>query len=167
MRNSVLPVMTVLTVIAGAVGLQMGESAIAQIDPLYFQGSVAPARDVSKGQPPQRAPGFAQASGWEEGYAARARDCPGCPAGPMTISPAVYEGPQAPLYAYSDPTIEPRWDRAAAPAPQDDLRIDRALHVSQVQRYLHYPVTADQDEIRAGLDGEVVEVEEVEAPVGL
>jgi len=167
MRNSVLPVMTVLTVISGAVGLQLGESAISQIDPLYFQGGVAPAQDVSKGLPPQRAPGFAQASGWAEGYAARSRDCVDCPDGPMTMSPAVYEAPRAPLYAYSDPTIESRWEQAAASAPEDDLRIKRALHASHVQRYLHFPVAADQADIRAGLEGEVVEVEEVEVPVGL
>ena len=34
MRNSVLPVMGVLTVVAGAIGLQIGEGTIAQIDPI-------------------------------------------------------------------------------------------------------------------------------------
>jgi len=161
MRNSVLPVMTVLTVIAGAVGLQLGESAIAQIDPVYFEG-IVPVRDVTKDPRPPRAPGFAEASGWEQGYRAMAADCGGC-------SPVLQTGgsaPAAPLFTYSDATIEPRWQQAADSHAGDELPAERSVQSAQVQRYLHYPVSADQAEIRAGLEGQATAEAEAE-PAGL
>jgi hypothetical protein len=164
MRNSVLPVMTVLTVIAGAVGLQLGESAIAQIDPTYFEGAAVPARDVTKDPRPIRAPGFSEASGWEQGYKAMAADCGGC--SPVRQS-AGLAAPAAPLFTYSDATIEPRWQQAADSATGDELRIERSLESAQVQRYLHYPVSADQAEIRAGLQGGSPAPAPAEGPTGL
>jgi len=157
--------MTVLTVISGAVGLALGESAIAQIDPLYFQGSAPAARDISQDPRPQRRPGFADAYGWEQGYDARGRDCADCAPGTMVVDTARGDGYAAPLVAYSDPTIRPRWEEPAGEG--DDVRIDRAIRSSDVERYLHYPVSADQEEIRAGLEGEEIEVVEVDVPTGL
>jgi hypothetical protein len=163
MRNSVLPVMGVLTVISGAVGLQLGESAISQIDPLYFEGAAPSPRDVSKDPRPQRAPGFAEASGWAEGYEARAADCgPGC----ASTTAGGYAVPAAPLFEYSDATIQPRWEQAVAPMSADDLRIDRTLRSADVERYLHFQVSSDQAEIRAGLEGELP-AEAAEEPIGL
>ncbi len=163
MRNSVLPVMTVLTIVAGAVGVQMGEGAISQIDPIYFQGGNLPPRDVTKDPRPASSSAFAQASGWAEGYMARAADCgPGCAPRPAARA--------APLVAYRDETIEPRWQYAEDVASGDELRIERSLESTQVQRYLHYPVSADQAEIRAGLDGEPAQAAEpapAEGPTGL
>ncbi|HZH07226.1 MAG TPA: hypothetical protein VEY69_11170, partial [Lautropia sp.] len=80
--------MTVLAVISGAVGLQLGETTIAQIDPLYFQGPAPQPIDVTKTARPAPGPSYGQASGWPEGYAARAADCPDCPTiGPMPSAP--------------------------------------------------------------------------------
>jgi hypothetical protein len=149
MRVSVLPVMTVLTIIAGAVGLQLGESAIGQIDPTYFQGALEPPRDVTKDPRPSRAPGFAQASGWAQGYQALAADCGGC----SPVSGQSGPAPAAPLYTYSDATIEPRWQQAAAAVTADEPRLERSVESAQLQRYLHYPVSADQAEIRTALEG--------------
>jgi hypothetical protein len=154
MRNSVLPVMIVLTIIAGAVGLQLGESAIGQIDPTYFQGALERPRDVTKDPRPQRKPGFAEASGWAQGYQAMAADCGGC----APVTGASYAAPVATLFTYSDATIEPQWQLAADDA--QELRIERSVEAGQVQRYLHYPVSADQAEIRAGLEGEAAAVAE-------
>ena len=161
MRNSVLPVMTVLTVVAGAVGLQLGESAIGQIDPTYFQGTLEPARDVTKDPRPPRKPGFAEASGWAQGYQAMATDCGGC----APVAGASYAAPAAPLFTYSDPTIAPQWQLADAVAA-DELRIERSVEAGQVQRYLHYPVSADQAEIRAGREAEAPAAP-AEGPAGL
>lgn len=150
MRVSVLPVMIVLTVIAGAVGLQLGESAIGQIDPTYFQGALERPRDVTKDPRPSRRPGYAEASGWEQGFQAMAADCGGC----SPVTGGSYRAPAAPLFTYSDATIEPQWQLAADSVSGDELRIERSVAAGQVQRYLHYPVSADQAEIRAGLEGE-------------
>ena len=162
MRNSVLPVMTVLTVVAGAVGLQLGESAIGQIDPTYFQGALERPRDVTKDPRPPRKPGFAEASGWAQGYQAMAADCGGC----APVAGASYVAPAAPLYTYSDATIEPQWQLAADSVTGDELRIERSVEAGQVKRYLHYPVSADQAEIRAGLEGQVPAAP-AEGPAGL
>jgi hypothetical protein len=162
MRNSILPVMTVLTIVAGAVGLQLGESAIGQIDPLYFQGR-EPLRDVSKDPRPASSSAFAQASGWAEGYQARAEDCGGC----TPVMPATAAAPPAPLYAYSDPTIEPRWQYADDAASGDELRIERSAESRRVQRYLHYPVSGDQAEVRAAFDEDAPEPAQAEGPTGL
>lgn len=142
MRNSVFPVMGVLTVVAAAVGLQLGESAIAQIDPTYFQGAIVPARDVTRNARPDSRPGFAQASGWAEGYAARAEDCGDCPALLARQSHAAVH----PAPAYGDSTIGPRWEQADRPIA-DDGPIARSRETSRIDRYLHYPVSADQAEI--------------------
>jgi hypothetical protein len=163
MRNSVLPVMTVLTIVAGAIGLQLGESAISQIDPVYFQGAYTPPRDVTKDPRPASMSAFAQASGWEEGNRARAADCPGC----AVVMPVTGSAPAAPLFTYSDATVAPRWQHADDAASGDELRLERSMESAQVQRYLHYPVSADQAEIRAVMDSEPVKVVEDDGPAGL
>ncbi len=163
MRNSVLPVMTVLTIVAGAVGLQLGESAISQIDPLYFQSGREPLRDVSKDPRPPSTSAFAEASGFAEGFAARAADCPGC----SVVMPATAVAPGAPLYTYSDATIAPRWEFADYGETEDEVRLDRSVESAQVQRYLHYPVSADQAEIRASREEAPAEPSEEAEPAGL
>jgi hypothetical protein len=75
--------------------------------------------------------------------------------------------PSAPLFAYSDATIEPRWQYADYGTNQDEPRLDRSLESAQVQRYLHYPVSADQAEIRAGLEGAADAPAEEQEPAGL
>jgi hypothetical protein len=163
MRNSVLPVMTVLTIVAGAVGLQLGESAISQIDPLYFEGGRTPPRDVTKDPRPASNSAFAEASGWAEGYQARAEDCGGnC----EPVGPGGTAAPAAPLRDYSDPTIEPRWQYADDAASGDELRLERSLESTRVQRYLHYPVSTDQEEARAAFE-DAAEPADTAGPTGL
>ncbi len=150
-RNSTLPVLTVLTLIAVAGGFQLGETAIAQIDPLYFEGAAPPPRDVTQRQRSSQPNAYAAASGWEEGYAARSVDCGAdCPPSLMdrSIMPA-----DTPPVRYSDQTIEPSWEKASSPEPEDLLLPEQPAAQSRVGRYLHYPVSAEQAEIRAALDG--------------
>lgn len=150
-RNSTWPTLAVLTVIAVAGGFQLGEAAIAQIDPLYFEGAAPPARDVTQRVRNDPTNAYAAASGWEEGYAARTVDCGAdCPQARIesSIMPA-----DAPLVRYSDPTIEPNWERASSPEPEDLLLPEAAAAESRVARYMHYPVSADQAEIRTALQG--------------
>jgi hypothetical protein len=148
MRNSVLPVMGVLTVVAGAIGLQIGEGAIAQIDPIYFSGAPIPAQDVTKNPRPQPQPGFAEASGWAEGYAARAADCGDCPA----LLARQSHAPVQAQPAYAEATLQPRWDtesvmiEPAAEAP----RVQSAEQ-QRMNRYLHYPINQEQAEIAASV----------------
>ncbi|HEY0114642.1 MAG TPA: hypothetical protein VGB54_02870 [Allosphingosinicella sp.] len=146
MRNSVIPVMAVLTVVAGAIGLQIGEGAISQIDPVHFQGAATPARAVTADSRRPGGTGFMQASGWAQGYRSLAEDCGDCPALLARRSHAV---PAAAQPAYADLTLQPRWDQAAegaalAAAEEQAVRSAESIRVA---RYLHYPVSADQAEI--------------------
>jgi hypothetical protein len=61
--------------LAVGIGVQMGESAIGQIDPIHFQGAAPPVRAVDPAAlPPPTQSAYLQAYGWEQGNAARAAD---------------------------------------------------------------------------------------------
>lgn len=151
LRKSTLPVLTVLTVIAVAGGFQLGETAVAQIDPLYFEGAAAPARDVTQRPGGSRSNAYAAASNWEQGYADRTVDC-GADCPPALTDRSVTRADVA-LTPYADPTIAPRWEEASSPEPDDLLATERPEEPSRVARYMNYPVNAEQAEIRAALDG--------------
>ncbi|HEX8642453.1 MAG TPA: hypothetical protein VF702_00910 [Allosphingosinicella sp.] len=73
-----------LILAAGAFGLHVGQSAIGQINPLYFQGAATHPRDrgvvVDEAALLERGPRFADAYGWAQGAAARSADCIDCEA---------------------------------------------------------------------------------------
>ena len=150
-RYSTLPVLVIMTLVAVAGGYQLGEAAVAQIDPLYFEGAAAPARDVTQGARPGQANAYAAASGWEEGYAARSVEC-GADCPPALTDGRVTRADVA-LTPYADPTIAPRWEEASRPAAEDLLVPESTPEESRVTRYMHYPVSADQAEIRTALEG--------------
>ena len=155
MRVAILPVMAVLTVVAGAVGLAVGDGAIGQIDPIHFQGAAPKPRDVTQIPRPAQAPGYAQASGWAEGYAAREADCGSdCPAYLVRQSREIAPASQP----YREARLEPGWQAASAPAPmvveaQPPLQQADAAP-SRLNRYLHYPVTQDQAAIARSVAAE-------------
>lgn len=159
MRGAVLPVMGVLMVVAGAVGMQIGESAIAQIDPVHFQGAPPEPHDVTRDPRPAPPPAYADASGWAEGYEAMARDCGDCPMllarhgyapassswGPpdelalISARPAVHPAPAA-------QAEEPLVIAAAEPAPPPPA--------ARYSRYLDFPVNQDQAELARAVAAE-------------
>lgn len=169
MRNSVvLPVMGVLTVIAGAVGLQLGESAIAQIDPVHFQGDAPVVRDVTQDARAQAAPAFTSAYGWADANQALARDCGDCPAlraRDAYAATAVSTDPViADLYD-RPPTYRPPTYRGADDAAPDEPVAERR----DVNRYLYFPVNQDQAEAAESLrsDGDRPDPAAAVEPVGL
>jgi len=153
-RNStILPVMGVLTVIAGAVGLQLGESAIAQIDPIHFSGPRPVPRDVTRDPRTPLAATYASVYGWAEGYESRARDCGDCPA----------------LSARMAYAAEPEPEPAAAPEPRrelwrDPVSFERAEYEEapdtrewrKISRYVNYPVTQDQAALAESLGADAM-----------
>jgi hypothetical protein len=146
MRNSVvLPVMGVLTVIAGAVGLQLGESAIAQIDPVHFSGPRPALRDVSHERRPEPPPSYASAYGWAEGYGARDADCADCAAPDSRVAYAPLSAPVT-----GAPDHQP-W---RAPITYDRMdyepEVDRS-EWAEISRYRDYPVTQEQADRAASL----------------
>ncbi|MEA3018416.1 MAG: hypothetical protein QOI38_3138 [Sphingomonadales bacterium] len=107
-----LPAFAALILAGVAGGFALGESAIDQINPLYFQGAAAHPRDRGAALDPNalqaQSPRFADLYGWDEGQAARAADCFGCPAVAARDAYA-----QAPVIEYA--AAETPW-RDAAPA---------------------------------------------------
>ncbi|HYG29706.1 MAG TPA: hypothetical protein VD887_05760 [Allosphingosinicella sp.] len=83
-RRLKIPAFAGLILAGMAGGVALGESAIDQINPIYFQGAAVHPRDRGAALDPNalhaQATRFAEYYGWEEGQAARAADCFGCPA---------------------------------------------------------------------------------------
>lgn len=83
-RKLTYPAFGALLVAAAAFGVHIGESAIGQINPLYFQGAAVHPRDrgvaVDENALVEQGPRFAQLYGWEQGQAARNADCFNCDA---------------------------------------------------------------------------------------
>jgi hypothetical protein len=141
-----------LVVAAGALGVHLGQAAIDDINPLYFQGAAVHPRDrgaeVSEIGLEPRAPAFAQLYGWEQGQAARNADCGDCAAlgardahsgGEVRFAvlqtewrtearPASYSQEAAP-----DPA-------AGQPQPQPIVYI---VENADVARYASYPIEAE------------------------
>lgn len=130
--------------VAAIVGIQLGQSAISEIDPVHFQGpaerpvgaepvAVRPAADDPFSQP--------YPAGWAE--APGGAGCGGdCEARRARAAAAAFAGPvatrdlTAPYWRDVTPTTELRpWRPGVIP--------NRGL---SVERYMHYPVTQDQAE---------------------
>jgi hypothetical protein len=82
-RRLTFPAFGALAIVAGASGVYLGQSAVDQINPLYFQGAAVHPRDRGAAVEETllaRGPRFADHYGWEEGRAARTADCNGCEA---------------------------------------------------------------------------------------
>jgi hypothetical protein len=111
--------------LAVGLGVQLGESAVREIDPLYFQGPVARPMGVEPPLPPAPS-AYAQAYGWEQGNAARlaasAIDYPYAPTPVPVMLPAA-----APA--------EPPRPLSLAPWPAGQV----SPH-PEVERYTDYPI---------------------------
>lgn len=96
---------------AAALGVYLGESAIDQINPLYYQGAAVHPRDrgaaIDETLARPRSPRFAELYGWAEGQDARAADCPDCAA---TVAREAYEA------GTHFAVIETGWEAEARPA---------------------------------------------------
>ena len=147
-RSNTLLGISIATLVAAVLGVQLGQSAIGAIHPAYFQGEPLPPRAVDgrERQPAQAA--YYQAYDWEQGAQARAIAC-GDNCGP----PAPYDP-----YAFAEAPAEPRVIRAAVQA-QPSAEPWPAGQVSDeprsaVMRFADYPIeakpeaAADEDEPR-------------------
>jgi len=130
--------------VAAIVGLQLGQSAISEIDPAHFQGPAArPAGVEPVAARPDADDPFSQPypANWAEGPGGAG--CGGdCEARRARAAAAAFAGPvaardlTAPYWRDVTPTTELRpWPAGVIP--------NRGL---SVERYMHYPVTQDQAE---------------------
>lgn len=124
--------------LAVGLGVQLGESAVHQIDPLYFQGPAIHPRDRGAALDPNALPPpiispYTQAYGWAQGQAAAFAETGGA------------DYPYAP-----EPTVgvhqlaEPEWSDAPAPsmAPWPPGQVTEN---PQIVRYASYPIEQKPD----------------------
>jgi hypothetical protein len=131
---------------AAAAGVLLGDSAIDQINPIYFQGAAVHPRDRGAALdetalPPAR-PRFADHYGWEDGQAALTSDCDGCPAiaardayagGAQfaVIEPGWRVEAQPATYYVIEQAPEAAIEEQAAPAEADDLKRYAAYQIEE------------------------------------
>lgn len=128
---------------AGIVGVQLGQSAISEVNPIHFQGPLERPKAITP--PPEPAPydPYAQTYNWTMGAGeteamACELDCDGSQAREaMRLALAGQDGAPAPaLPAWRDATPQTElrpWPPGTVPG--------RGL---SVERYLHYPVNQEQ-----------------------
>ena len=149
-NSNLFPVMGVLTIVAGAIGLQLGESAIAQIDPIHFQGPAPTPRDVSRDPLPPLGPSYASAYGWAQSEAALAAECGDCgvPAARTAVAatwePVYAAAPEPRAVPVSIPSYEPR-----------ETKLEREVaEWREVTRYTSYPVAQEPELERVVIETE-------------
>jgi len=110
-------------------GVQIGQSAVGDINPIHFQGAAARPQGIDPAAlppPPQSA--YAQAYGWEQGNAALQADRAG------------HEDfdyvPQAVVRTASAPA----WQEATAPVNLTPWPPGRVSSHPEVERYTDYPI---------------------------
>jgi hypothetical protein len=126
--------------VAVGLGVQVGESAIREINPIHFQGEAPPVRAIDPNAPPPTSPvadGFASAYGWAEGNAARQADS----------GFTDFDYVPQPVASRASGTA---WLQQPAPVQQISLAPWRPGQVSahpEIERYADYPIeTKPRDE---------------------
>jgi len=156
-KKLTLPAFGALVLAASAFGVHMGQSAIEQINPIYFQGAAVHPRDRGAAVPEPvagpRAPQFADHYGWEQGRQARSADCVDCPALQARDSHAgevVYavaetgwraEPQRVQVVRQVRPAAEPEAKPVAEEEPAGFI-----VEYAAVDRYAYYPVEEEQAE---------------------
>jgi hypothetical protein len=139
-----------LIVAAGALGVHLGQAAIDDINPLYFQGAAVHPRDrgaeVSELSLQPQPATFAQLYGWEQGQAARTADCGDCAA---LGARDAYGGTVQYTVLQSDwrTDAQPASYAPAEGAPAEAERDDQqpiVIASADVSRYANYPIEAQQ-----------------------
>jgi len=145
--------------VAAAAGVLLGDSAIDQINPLYFQGAAVHPRDrgaeVDETALAPPGPRFRDHYGWEEGQAARSADCNGCAA--VAARDAYSSGshfavietgwrtePQPVVYQYADQAPESEADAKQPPPEPSELERYASFQVEEK------PAAAEPVEAAAG-----------------
>lgn len=143
-RKHTFSVLGVLILAGGTLGAHVGQSAIEQINPLYFQGAAVHPRDrgaaVDETLGRAQAPRFSDHYRWEQGESARSADCIDCQA--LAARDAYYDGtahyavietgwrtePQVAAYA-----VEPQ----PQPAPEEE---EPPQQPSDIERYSSFQI---------------------------
>lgn len=146
-----LPAMGIAGFLAVIAGIQLGNSAVSAIDPVYFQGPALHPRDrgaaldereLEAARLARRAVAYNELYGWDEGRAARLADCQGCS---LT---RVAAGDYSAVVPYFGSRAERRADEARERNEIDALYAQREeeaarrreARIDHVARYADFPV---------------------------
>lgn len=136
-RSNSLLTLSVAIFVAGVVGVQLGQSAIGAINPLYFEGEPLKPRAVDGRERQPAQPAYYRAFGWEQGAQARAVACGDDCGAPEPYDTHVYAAaPPPPLAAAGwreGPALEPE------PWPPGEISGERR---PALMRYADYPIEA-------------------------
>src|SRR3954470_16274599 len=114
--------------LAVGLGVQIGESAIGEINPVHFQGAaLRPAGIDPAALPPPPQSAFASAYGWDQGYAARLADS----------GSVDFDYVPQPL---ARPAAAPLWQEASAPVNLTPWPPGQVSSHPDVERYADYPI---------------------------
>jgi len=153
-RSDALLAFSVGLFVAAVIGVRLGHSAIADINPIHFRGAPAPPRGIDPNAAPPPADGFASAFDWNAGRAARDFECGGnCDAREVRQAAA-----QAIRGIRSPEAAAPWWRDAtpvaeAKPWPPGETGGRRL----SVERYMHYPIEQAPAEAEAPAAAEEAE----------
>jgi hypothetical protein len=140
-RPGTLALLCVSLVIAVILGVQMGHSAIADINPIHFQGPLERPQAVTPPPEPAAYDPYGQSYIWSMGARSALTDCgPDCDttrarqAMRLAYDEPAGRDPALPVWRDATPATELRpWTPGALP--------NRGL---SVERYMHYPVNREQ-----------------------
>ncbi len=142
-----LPVLGGSLLAAIAFGVHLGESSIGLINPIYFQAPPLHPRErgaaIDEASLHRAAPPALDLYGWEQGHAARAAECGDCSVRDVVYSARVpYFGSRSDVHVAVADARELMGERFA------EVPEDVAPRASQVERYAHYQIEADEPETR-------------------
>jgi hypothetical protein len=121
--------------LAVGLGVQIGESAIADINPIHFQGAAPPVRAIDPAAlPPPATSTYAQAYGWEQGNAALQAD-----------AGSYQDFDYVPQPATLQRAAEPAWQETAAPVNMTPWPPGQVSSHREIERYIDYPIQAKPD----------------------
>ncbi|MET1112850.1 MAG: hypothetical protein ABWX67_15125 [Allosphingosinicella sp.] len=158
--STTLPVMAGLSILGAALGVTLGKSAVAEINPAYFNEAED---DFHADLVPYRSPDWAQVQQTEYRSAQQpvivgelGSGCIGCRAYPVEYVPR--HDPAVDYYADGEllRAPEPTVVTAAQPTAPDPAR-------ERIQAYASYPVSADEKPVQVA----EAPIEEEPAPTGL
>lgn len=145
---------------AVAAGIHLGESAVAMINPIYFQGPALHPRDrgaaIDERTLQGARPAPARPYGWGEGHAARAiaADCDDCD--PLALRDAQDYSAVVPYFGGDEPPAE----AAEVPSRVPEVRIVRGSDEfvepavppkRNIERYAHFPLGYEESAFSAPL----------------
>jgi hypothetical protein len=159
--STTLPIMAGLSILGAVLGITLGRSAVAEINPAYFN---AAEDDFHADLAPYRSPDWAQVQQTEYRSVQQpvtvgelGSGCVGCRTYPVEYvprpDPAVDQYAEGGLIRAPEPTLVTVTETAPAPDPDRE----------RIQRYASYPVSGDAQPVEMA----EVPVEEVAAPTGL